>query len=452
MMCCDLVVEIMGRHSNIILVDESNMILESVKRVPPQLSRRVILPRHAYESPPPQSKQNPQTAQAETMQALVTTSISETNLSRALVQHYLGISPQVAREVIYRAMGTAEALVADNLPWQPLATCLREIVSEYQPCLVQPANDLPLAYAPYHLTHLADAQPQETIQLAMERFYAAREHLTAHRQRRDAVQQQLDAARSRLQQQEQQIRQELERAQGLEQVREEGEMILAFLHLIEPGQTRLSVEGLDMTLDPNLSPVENAQRRFRSYHKARSALEGLPTRLEQTTQRLEGLEQLATLLELADRREQIDQIAQEAEEQGYLAAPTSGRKQRSKPVRVKPLRLLSSDGYDIYVGRSATQNVEVTFQIGRPEDIWLHVRMIPGAHVIIRTHGRDVPERTLREAAAVAAYFSRARNEDAVDVDVSRRTLVRKIPGAAPGLVTYRAEQTVRVAPMPPWS
>jgi predicted ribosome quality control (RQC) complex YloA/Tae2 family protein len=165
------------------------------------------------------------------------------------------------------------------------------------------------------------------------------------------------------------------------------------------------------------------------------------------------MEQLIALLDVADEREQIDQIAAEAEEQGFLAPSDklkSGKKKRP-PARRKPLHLVSSDGFDIYVGRSGVQNDEVTFRIGRPDDLWLHVRTIPGAHVIVRSRGGDVPARTLHEAAGVAAYFSGARTEASVDVEISRRRQVRKIRGAPPGLVTYRAEQTIRVPPLPPW-
>jgi predicted ribosome quality control (RQC) complex YloA/Tae2 family protein len=113
---------------------------------------------------------------------------------------------------------------------------------------------------------------------------------------------------------------------------------------------------------------------------------------------------------------------------------------------------VSGEGFDIYVGRSAAQNDEVTFRIGRPDDVWLHVRGIPGAHVIVRNGGQDIPEQTLREAGGVAAYFSGARNEPAVDIELSYRRHVRKVPGGTPGLVTYRVERTLRVAPLPPWA
>jgi predicted ribosome quality control (RQC) complex YloA/Tae2 family protein len=229
-------------------------------------------------------------------------------------------------------------------------------------------------------------------------------------------------------------------------------MIFAFLHELRRGQEALEVEGRRITLDPRRSAVEQAQERFRQYDKAKSALAGLPERLAAAAARLQGIDELAAMLQLSDDYAQIEQLAREAEELGYLREHpdpvTARRKQR--PPAVRPLHLLSVDGFDIYIGRSARQNEEVTFRIGRPEDLWVHVRIIHGSHVIVRSAGREVPETTLEQAAGLAAYFSQARDEPAVEVDLCRRALVRKVPNGPPGLVTYRAERTLRVAPRKP--
>ncbi len=447
---CELIIEPMERRSNIILVDDNNLILDSIKRVTPRMSHRVVLPRQVYELPPAQEKRDPHRATAAGMEALRET--GNTDLGRALVAAYKAVSPQVGREVVWRALGRSTARLDEELPWYTLAARLRELFSApWQPTLVV-GDDAPLAYAPYALSHMGGATAQPSMSMALEQFYASREELTAHQQRRDAVKQQLDATHERLQHQYNQISAEMERAQELDRLRWEGEMIFAFLHTITPGQRSLEVEGQSITLDPARSPVEAAQERFRAYDKAKSALADLPARLQATSAQLAGLEQLTVLLELADSRDQIEQIAQEAEEQGYIKVASGQRKRPRRGARIKPLHLVSSDGFDIYVGRSAAQNDEVTFRIGRPDDLWLHVRIIHGAHVIVRTGGREVPEGTLREAAGLAAYFSRARGEAMVDVDLSRRSQVRKVPGGPLGLATYRAERTLRVAPRPPWT
>lgn len=451
----ELIIEPMDRRSNILLVDDANVILESVKRVSPQMSKRVVLPRQPYELPPPQDKRDPRTATAEGI--VVLAGGKQREVVRAITGAYRGVSPQVAREAVQRA-GAPLDVTFDALDDGRAARVAQHLAdlftAAWQPSLVVQAGE-PHAYAPYVVTHLpGTAHPTETISGALDRYYAARERVSDHSQRRDALLAQLDETRKRLTNQLEQITTELARTSDPEPLRFEGEMILAFLATLEPGQTTLEVEGQTIMLAPDRPPLEQAQERFRAYHKARSGYATLTERAATTRYELDALDQIAALLQVAGDYEQIEQLALEAEEQGLLTATDSPRQQRARQKRFrkrKPLRLVSSDGFTVFVGRSATQNAEVTFRLGKPDDLWLHVRSIPGAHVVIRTDGREVPARTLREAAGVAAYFSGARHEAQVDVEVSRRKLVRKIAGAAPGLVTYRPEQTVRVPPLPPW-
>jgi predicted ribosome quality control (RQC) complex YloA/Tae2 family protein len=448
---CELVIEPQDRRINIILVDDGNLILDSVKRVTPRMSSRVVLPRQLYELPPPIEKRDPAQATAAGIEALAEG--AERDLARALVAAYRGVSPQVAREVVFRALGRQRARVDEPLPHYTLAARLRELMAAPAEPSVVPGEAGPMAYAPYALTHLPGAVPAASMSAALEEYYAAREELTGHRQRLEALAQQLGAARERLVRQRDQIAAELAKAQELELLRWEGEMIFAFLHELRPGQEALEVEGRRIALEPRRSPVEQAQERFRQYDKAKSALSGLPERIAAADARLAGLDELAAMLQISDEYAQIEQLAREAEELGYLREhpdPLEARRRRRAPL-TRPLHLVSSDGFDIFVGRSARQNEEVTFRIGRGEDLWVHVRTIHGSHVIVRSGGREVPERTLEEAAGLAAHFSQAQGEAAVEVDLCRRSLVRKVPGGPPGLVTYRAERTLRVAPKRPW-
>lgn len=448
---CDLAIEPQDRRSNIILVDDDNLILDSIKRVTPRMSSRVIMPRQVYEVPPPPAKRDPTRATAAGIEALTAT--GQGDLAKALVAAYRGLSPQAAREVVFRALGRAQARLDEALPHYTIAARLRELFTEPAAPSLVPGPDGPAAYAPYALTHMPGAEPVSSISEALEAFYSAREALTGHSQRREALTQQLAAARARLERQRDQLAAELERARELERLRWEGEMIFAFLHELRPGQASLVVEGRTIALDPRQSPVEQAQERFRQYDKAKSALAGLPERLADVEARIAGLDELAAMLALSDEFAQIEQIALEAEELGYLREhpdPVAARR-RARAPKLRPLQLRSSDGLEIFVGRSARQNEEVTFRIGRADDLWLHARNIHGAHVIVRAGGREVPEATVLEAAGLAAHFSQARDEPAVEVDLCRRALVRRVPGGPPGLVTYHAERTVRVAPRAPW-
>ncbi|MCX7792392.1 MAG: NFACT family protein [Chloroflexaceae bacterium] len=451
MLRCELVIEPQDRRSNIILVDDDNRILDSVKRVTPRMSSRVVLPRHVYEAPPPPDKRDPTRATAAGIAALAAG--RERDLARALVAAYRGVSPQVAREAVFRALGRVTATVDEPLPHYTLAARLRELfTAPPEPSLALDEEGRPVAYAPYALTHLPRVVAVASMSEALERFYLAHEQLTGHQQRREALSGQLRSARARLERQRDQIAAELEKAREVETLRWEGEMIFAFMHTLRPGQETLEVEGRRIALDPRQNPVEQARARFRAYDKARSALNGLPERLEAVENRIKGLDELETLLQLSDGYAQIEQLAREAEELGYLHEPAGPAPARraARPARLRPLQLFSSDGLEIAVGRSARENEHVTFRLARGEDLWLHARGLPGSHVIVRSGGRPVPETTLVEAAGLAAYFSPARAEPAVEVDVCRRALVRKLPGGPPGLVTYRAERTLRVAPRAP--
>lgn len=446
---CDLIVEAMERRGNIVLVGDDNIVLESIRHVTPRMSRRPVTPREPYELPPRQDKRDPRHATPEGIRSLLPPEPSGARsapLARALVEAYRGLSPQAAREVVFRCLGAADASLAPDLPWAQLAQALRELwQAPWQPCLAS-AEERPVAYAPYRLTHLANVAPQPSISAALDAFYAAYEHLTSHHQRREALAQSLDETYQRLEHTCRQLRQEIARAQELDRLRWEGEMILGFLHTIQPGQAELLIEGRRIALDPQRTPLQQAQDRFKSYDKAKAAIANVPERLRATEAKLAGLEQLVALLELAESYEQIEEIGREAIEQGYLKPPVRpGPKGRRQP----PLRLVSSDGFTIYVGRSARQNELVTFTIGDADDLWLHARALPGAHVIIKNGGREAPDPTLREAASLAAYYSRGRGDTTVEVDISRRRLVRRVPGGPPGLVSYRAERTLRVAPQP---
>ncbi len=457
----ELVVEVMDQRSNIVLVGDDNVILGCARPVTPQMSRRPILPREPYELPPPQEKRDPRTITANGVRSLLAEGggapaagpaprAKPQDLARALVGAYRGLSPLAAREAVFRAVGRADAPLAPDLPWEQVAAQVRALVTAPPEPSLAPGEDGPAAFAPYMLTHLPGARPVASISAALEAYYAPREQLTAHHQRRSALRARLQGARERLERQRRALATELERARELDRLRWEGEMIFAFMHELAPRQSELVVEGRTIALDPRKSPVENAQERFRAYDKAKGALEGVPERLREVEAKLAGLDETLALLELAEGYEQIEAIAREAVAEGYL--PADGQSRKAKPPRpLPPLRLESSDGYTIYVGRSAGQNEQVTFRLGAPDDLWLHARGVPGAHVIIKSGGREVPERTLLEAAGLAAFFSARRTDASVEVEIAPRRQVRRVRGGPAGLVTYHAERALRVAPRPPW-
>lgn len=442
---CELVFEVMGQRSNIILIDDDNLILDAVKRIPAGSTRRTILPREPYSVPiRPPNRRDPRTVTANGIEALLES--GERDLGKALTGAYVGVSPQQAREAIMRATGSTSAPLDPALPFEAIAEALRSLWSDpWNPSLAYEDDQL-RAFAPYLMQQFADVRPVDSISAALETYYAATAGITAHAQRRDALIGRLSEVRERSQRQHDALSRELERAAALDRLRWEGEMIFGYLHTIEPGQTKLEVEGRTITLDAQRTPVENAQARFREYDKAKGALQGVPERLESTERELAFLDETIAMLELAEGFEAISAIEREVTDQGLIKA--SGGKSARGP-RGAPLRVRSSDGVTILVGRSAGQNEEVTFKLARPDDIWLHIREQPGAHVVIQADG-PVPDRTIEEAAGLAAYFSRARGSTTAEVILAARRNVRKIPGGPAGLVSYRNERSIRVAPLAP--
>ena len=285
---------------------------------------------------------------------------------------------------------------------------------------------------------------------AIEQHVAATASADPYAAAKRPVQQAIAEARSRLQRQHEALQRSLAQAEEVEHLREQGEWILAYAHTIRPGQTELAAE-IDggeirlIRLDPDRSPAENAQAFFTAYRKAQRANEGVPARVQEAELALRDLDQIETDLDLAASRPEVDAVRAMLVEAGYLRPSKSRSPGRSGGAAAGPLSLLSPDGLPILVGRNSRQNDEVTFRRAQGDDWWFHARGVSGAHVIVRSDRPELPAGTIQRAAELAAHFSAARREADVLVDYTRRRHVRRIPGAAPGLVTYSQEQTIRV-------
>ena len=439
----ELVIEILGGRSNILLLHADGRIMDVVRRISHD-QRRPLQPHIVYTPPvPAPAERDPHTATAREPQPLVA---QGGDVVKGVVGLYRGVSPLVAREALFRATGMATAQWHATLPLDALAAELSALYNQpFTPSLATTDEGL-VAFAPYHLDQYPQVTPVDSISLAMEQFFAAAEQGANYAARRTALAARLANVQVRYGKQREALQRELERAQTFERLRWEGEMMYAYLHAIAPGATAFEVEGQRIALDPGKTVVENAQMRFRAYDKAKGALEGVPERLVETEGNLAYLEETLALLEVADSFDAISGIEREAEENGLLRS-AGGKK--PKGPRATPLRVMSSEGVPILVGRSAGQNEAVTFTLSQPDDIWLHARGRPGAHVIIRSN-EAVGDQTLLEAAGLALYFSKARHEAAADVTLCRRRDVRKVPGGPPGLVTLRNERTLHVPPVAP--
>jgi predicted ribosome quality control (RQC) complex YloA/Tae2 family protein len=466
-----LVVEIMGRHSNIILVDEDGLVMESAKRVTPSMSRvRPVLPKREYVAPPPPDKPDPRRATGPGVELILAESKPSQKLAQALVSGFRAVSPVMGREVAWSATGAADTQVGapGSLDASAIARDLRRlfeptVLGGWEPSVYR-RDAAVVEYAAIRLGYLAGEADEERVDSISEAVEAAletegEEAPQDHGQMRQRLRSRIGDARSRLESRLRSLGEQQRRAEEADRLRHAGETIYAWMWMIEPGQTVLAAEGEEtIALDPALDANANAQEYFERYRKAQRGLEQVPQRIGEAEAERRYLDQLATQVEQSQGFNTLEALSQEFEE--YLEAHPSGRpsdqrgdrQAKKKPKSGQgsaPDQLRTPDGHLIYVGHSGRQNDQVTFSIGGPDDTWLHARGVAGSHVIVRwdTAAEDEDPHTIETAAALAAWYSAARGSGSVDVDVARRRHVRKISGAGPGMVTYRNERTIVATP-----
>lgn len=455
-----LYVELMGRRSNIILVDQNGLIMDAIKRVTPEMSRvRPIRPRQVYAGPPPQDRQDPLSAHQR--DALDTH--DSINVERWLIATYAGMSPLLAREAAWRAgiepkadVQSLDATERDHLAGAVRAIFAPLATNEWSPWIYRfedgriDFSSIPLeslkarddveAEAAPSVIEAAEAAARATrVDAAPQRHAARRERLLAE----------IDQARARVESRLRSLQEQAERATEIENWRAMGEAIYIHLSEIQPRQTELTTEdGLVIPLDPGLTPSQNAQEYFERYRKAQSAEQNLPELVEKTQRELDYIDQVRSMATLAEGYDEIEAVRLEWSEQHVTAVKAPSRANRPRPSRQarRPRTYRTRFGDTILVGRTGPQNEQVTFDIAGPDDIWLHARNMPGAHVILRNRG-EVHEAALEAAASLAAWYSHGRESTSVEVDATERRNVRKIKGSGPGMVTYRNERTLNVRP-----
>jgi predicted ribosome quality control (RQC) complex YloA/Tae2 family protein len=465
-----LIVEAMGRRSNLVLVDQDRSILDSARRAPPGRNpRRPLLPHLPYLPPPPQDLLTPDMLSAESLAPPPGSPqpADLPSLAKYLRERIAGLSPLAARELAYRT-GAAQ-----DLDWDHVAVLVRAFLGivdthTWEPCVAFDVQQ-PIDYAPYVLTHLqadgATIQPFDSMSDAIQAFYARRGAAPPTR-RGDAFAAQRKALFAPLERathatQRRIAALEFQLATGhheREPLRRAGEAILTHQSELPIGTTELVVDGERFELDPRLSAVDNAQAYFARYRKARETEARVPALLEEARRTAEHLADLQALVEVADQMDAVRALRREvasatrsqarAQGQAQAARPRQARSKPGSEARGGPYRRVPlGDGWEALVGVSAEGNATVTFDVAGADDLWLHARGLPGAHVVVRARGGTPPEPIIEMAAQVAAAHSPARTASAVEVDVTSRRYVKKIPGGAPGLVRYTNERTLRVAP-----
>lgn len=435
-----LYVEIMGRHSNLLLVDpHKNIILDSLKHVSPLVNRhRTILPGHPFVLPPAQQKENPFQLSAEQFQTLV----NEWQEPYELVNQLAGFSPVHASELFYRCQQN------EGEAYSIYEQFLQDFKNVNSPCLVEKKGK-PF-FSATALTHLNEPITYyDNLGTLLDKVYFARAERERVKAQAADLERWLDNEISKLKLKQKKLLKEREQAQNLDQYQLFGELLTANSYAIEKGMTEVIVdnyyeEGLKVRipLDPRKSAIENAQRYYTRYTKAKNALTMIAEQLDKTQENLSYFEMIKQQVVQA-APEDIEEIREELAEQGFMKVKKG--KKKAKPRKPTPEMYTSSNGTKISVGKNNKQNDYVTFKVAARDHLWLHTKDIPGSHVVI--HNASPDEETIREAAILAAYFSKARESSSVPIDYTAIRHVKKPAGAKPGFVIYFEQQTIYVTP-----
>ncbi len=449
-----LIAEAMGRHANVLLLDGGKHILQATKVVGRDRNPvRSTRPGAPYVPPPPQQKQIPLTVTEKDLRGWAMEAPPHQPVWRLLVARIAGISPLLAREMAYRALGDAltPAISVDPRGAGHLHRTLSKFVhmmagSYWEPTLVR-EDDVILAFAPYPLTHLGTPEHVSSLSRGIELWLESAGRTDPYAGQRERVRKRVQEAKLRVEQRIASMERELKEAADADQWKHMADWLLTYAYRVAEKASEVTLEtdagALTIPLDPALTPVENAQRYYRRYQKAKRAQKEMPSRLEEAYSQLTYLEQLETDLNLAEDAPEIAEVERGLEMGGFIRR----RKKRISPPPARPLTFTTPDGYLVLVGRSARLNDEITFRRAAPEDLWFHARHVPGAHVILRSGGRPVPEETIRRVAALAAYYSAARENTRVDVQMVRVRDVRRHPSGRPGQVLLRREEVIAVRP-----
>ncbi|MCI9493769.1 MAG: fibronectin/fibrinogen-binding protein [Lachnospiraceae bacterium] len=452
-----LIVEIMGKHSNIIFCNDHGMVIDSIKHISAQVSSvREVLPGRDYFIPETQGKSNPLSASRELFWEKAYG--RPLPVQKAIYTAFTGISPVVASELCFRAGidgdRPSESLLEEekehlfhHFTW--LMDDIRE--GNFRPNLIKNGKE-PIEFSAVGLTQYADYKALEyrSISEVLETFYADKDIFTRIRQKsadlRKVVNTVLERSRKKYDLQQKQLHDTKKR----DKYKVYGELIHTYGYHLEENSKKLEAlnyytnEMVSIPLDPQLTPQENAQKYFDKYNKLKRTYEALTELTEETKEEILHLESISTSLDIAISEDDLTQIKEELVQFGYVKKKHTNKKTK---IKSKPFHYLSSDGYHMYVGKNNFQNDELTFKFATGNDWWFHAKGMPGSHVVVKTNGDELPDRTFEEAGRLAAYYSNGRGTDKVEIDYLEKKHVKKPNGSKPGFVVYYTNYSLVASP-----
>lgn len=454
-----LVVELMGKHSNIIFCTMDNIIIDSIKHISAQVSSvREVLPGREYFIPMTAQKKDPLTADesifAETL------SSSPAPAGKALYTSFTGLSPVMAEE--FCSLASIDCDIPASELTEPELTHLSHTLvlmmdavkeARFEPNILYRGEE-PVEFSALPLTCFPpDCRMQafDSISAVLETYYASKNVITRIKQKSSDLRRIVATALERNYKKYDLQLKQLKDTEKRDKYKIYGELLNTYGYELTGGEKELTCvnyytnEPVKIPLDPQLTAQENSQKYFDKYNKLKRTFEALNDLTLETKKEIDHLESVSTSLDIALKEEDLTEIKQELTEYGFIKKHgPSGKKVK---VTSKPFHYLSSDGFHIYVGKNNYQNDELTFKIATGNDWWFHAKGIPGSHVIVKSEGKELPDRAFEEAGSLAAYYSKGRGNEKVEIDYIQKKNVKKVSGAAPGFVIYHTNYSLVATP-----
>lgn len=453
-----LIIELMGKHSNIIFCDEDMKIIDSIKRINQFVSSvREVLPGRDYFIPLTTEKYNPLTIDYETFCEGVLKKPMPT--SKALYSGLTGISPLIANEICFRASIDSEVPPASlsEAERMHLFRNLERLMEDVKGAAFTPnivsLDGSPVEFSSVALTSYQSYEVQlfDSVSSMLEAYYATKSSVTRIRQKSSDLRKIVATALDRASKKYDLQLKQLQDTEKRDKFKVYGELITAFGYGLEPGAKVLNTinyydnQEISIPLDPTMTPMENAKRYFEKYNKLKRTFDALTKYIQETEEELTHIESIRTSLTIALEEDDLTELKRELTDYGYIKRKFVGNpnklgkkvNQKKSSVKSKPFHYISSDGYHIYVGKNNFQNDELTFQFADGGDWWFHAKKIAGSHVIVKSGGNELPDKTFEEAARLAAHYSSARDADKVEIDYTVKKNVKKPAGSKPGFVIY---------------
>ncbi|MEF9990918.1 MAG: NFACT RNA binding domain-containing protein [Romboutsia sp.] len=462
----DIIIEIMGRHSNIILTHSSDdSIIDSAKRIPTSISRaRQILPGLTYILPPSQNKLSP-LDNISSNDFIQTLKNFDGSIFKSIYSKFLGISPIIAKEICFRSNISENSSTIDlsleefNSLYKVFTSLFGDINNNnYSPCIIiNEKVDRVIDFSAINLTIFNELSfiNKDSISSIIEDYYKTKDIKDRIHQRSSDLKKSISIKLDRLLNKLSKQKDELLESNSADIYKIKGELLTSYIYMIEKGMESIEVsnfydpnyESVTISLKKNLTPSENAQKYFKKYNKMKTAKKEITHQIEISNEEIDYLENIILSIENCENLAELQDIREELIKLGYAKSQGKLKLKKETTLTTKPHEFISSQGFRILVGKNNKQNDHLTLRLADNDDIWMHTKNIPGSHVIIKCAGHEVSDDTIFEGAMLAAYFSKSKLSSKVPVDYTKKKNVKKPSGSKPGMVIYESNNTVYVTP-----